>query len=297
MTKYSFVSYQPGYEVAQKEIGFKVTKEWVWPSAHTYQELKDELGENFDNESIIYCLLEDEIVGYTWFDLLPSVETNVVRAWLEFPKLYPRHEQAFPSLIEHALKIMQRKGITNVRTRGSSAVKNSFNLLEKSGFKEIATMSRGVKLYYVYELSKGLLDVDVSNAKECSTPEEFDQCAELATNWYQKPKEWVKDFLKEHYPPDELIAHLYVEDNGKIKATCNIAPNNVVKEISAFYYIYSPNELYLKPLVAKAVSICATQGYKTLVVDLINKHRHFEDFYFTLGFVKGAEMGYYEINI
>ncbi|UCG03743.1 MAG: hypothetical protein JSW11_07105 [Candidatus Heimdallarchaeota archaeon] len=297
MSEYSFESYKPGYEVAQKEIGFTVTKDWVWPSAHTYQELKDELGENFDDESIIYCLFDDEIVGYTWFDLLPSEDPNVVRAWLEFPKLYPRHEQAFPSLIEHALEIMRRKGITNVRIRGSSVVKNSFNLIEKSGFKEVATMGRGIKLYYVYDLAKGPLDVNVSHVKECTSPEEFDKCAELATNWYQKPKEWVKDFLNEHYPPENLIAHLYVEDNGEIKAACNIAPNNVVKEISAFHYIYSPNELYLKPLVAKAVSICANQGYKTLVVDLINKHRQFEAFYFNLGFDKGAEMGFYEINL
>ena len=78
MTKYSFERYKPGYEVAQKEIGFNITKDWVWPSAHTYQELKDELGENFDNESITYCFFDDEIVGYTWFDLLPSEDPNVV---------------------------------------------------------------------------------------------------------------------------------------------------------------------------------------------------------------------------
>jgi len=69
-----------------------VAKNWVWPSAHTYSDLKDEIGDDFDDESIIYCLVDNEIVGYTWFDFLPSSEEESVRAWLEFPKLLSKHE-------------------------------------------------------------------------------------------------------------------------------------------------------------------------------------------------------------
>jgi len=297
MTNYNFKSYQPGFEVAQKEIGFEVVKNWVWPSTHTYDDLKDEIGDDFDNESIIYCLTDNEIVGYTWFDLLPSTEEGVVRAWFEFPKLLPRHEQAFPLLIKQALNVMKEKGITNVRIRGSSVIKDCFSLLEESGFKEIESMARGVKLYYVYDLSKGLLDNSGSEAKECTTAKEFEKCAEIATHWYQKPKEWVIKYLKKTFPPKSTIAHLFVEEEGEVKAACNVAPNKVVKDISAFHYIYSPNEKYLKPLVSKAVSMCLAQGFKTLIVDLINDHRRFEDFYSKLGFTKAAEMGYYEINL
>lgn len=297
MTNYHFKGYKPGFEVAQKEIGFEVARKWVWPSAHTYDDLKNEIGDNFNDESIIYCFADNRIVGYTWFDLLPSTEEGIVRAWLEFPKLLPGHEQAFPLMIEKALEIMKGKGITNVKIRGSSIIKDCFRLLEESGFREIQSMKRGFKLYYVYDLSNGPLKNSSFEAKECTTATEFEKCADIATRWYKQPKDWVLSHLREAFPPELTIAHLFVEKEGDVKAACIVAPNNVVDDISAFHYIYSPNEKYLKPLVSKAITMCIDQGYKTLVVDLINEHRVFEDFYSRLGFTKAAEMGYYEINI
>ncbi len=158
-------------------------------------------------------------------------------------------------------------------------------------------MERGFKLYYVYDLSNGPLENSGLEAKECTTAKEFEKCAEIATLWYKQPKNWALKHLREAFPPELTIAHLFVEEGGDVKAACIVAPNNVVKDISAFHYIFSPNEKYLKPLVSKAVTMCIEKGYKTLVVDLINEHRVFEDFYSKLGFIKAAEMGYYEINI
>lgn len=46
---------------------------------------------------------------------------------------------------------------------------------------------------------------------------------------------------------------------------------------------------YLKPLLARLISNCVDKGYKTLLADLINEHRRYEDIYQALGFTKVAE--------
>ncbi|MHA2363359.1 MAG: hypothetical protein ACXAC7_05340 [Candidatus Hodarchaeales archaeon] len=298
MSDYLFKSYQIGFEVDHYRIGMELSKlNPIWPYFHTFEELKKEIGEDFDPETVLYCLSNDQIVGFTFFDITSSNEEGVVKAWLTYPKVLPGHEEAIPLFIHHAIDVMKKKGVNIVRTRASTMWENSFEIIEQCGFKEHEEYKRGIKVYSVYNLDKGPLNVAVDSTVEvgeCTTEEEFDQCAEIATHWYNKPKDWVKNHLKEVFTPEFTIAHLFIKEDNKVQSACIIAPNEFVKTIAAFYYIYSPNELYLKPLVARAISICIEKGYKTLVVDLIRKHRGFEEFYAELGFKKEAEFGYYE---
>ncbi|MFX0171988.1 MAG: hypothetical protein ACFE9L_08715 [Candidatus Hodarchaeota archaeon] len=294
MTKFSFKSYQKGFEIEQARIGIEVAKNWAWPHAYSLDDLKNKYSGDFDPETVQFCILGNQIIGYTFFEISLPDENGVTQAWLDYPRLLSGYEEAVPLLIEKAIEVMKKKGVNFIRTRVTTMWENSFEIIERSGFLEQEKYKRGAKVYYIYNLANGTINISDLPVSECTTEEEFKKCSELATYWYNEPKDWAKTHLKEKFPPEDTIAHLYVQDDNKVQAACIVAPNELNKSIAAFYYIYSPNERYLEPLVEKAISSCIEKGYKKLLVDLIRKHRGYEDFYSRIGFRKAAEWGYYE---
>lgn len=67
------------------------------------------------------------------------------------------------------------------------------------------------------------------------------------------------------------------------------APNNVRKDTAAMYFVYVKEVEYLPPLLSRVVHSCIQTGCKTLIADLVNEHRGYEDVYRSLGFEKSAE--------
>ncbi len=298
MTKYTIKSYQKGFEIDQIKIEIEATKDMAWPIAYTLEEFKkDYTRHDFDPDTRLFCFFKNKMVGSVLFSISPKNDDGIVEAFLYYPRVLPGYEETILLLIEQAIEVMKKKGVNIARTRANTMWESSFEILEKCGFKEHEVHKRGVKVYSVYDLEKGSLDVPTDSVEECTTDREFEKCAELATNWYNSPIDRVKNHMRELFTPEFTIAHLYVQEKNEFKAACAVAPNLTVKTIAAFYYIYAPEEKYLAPMVAKAISICIEKGYQTLVVDLINEHRKYEDFYSQLGFTKAAEWAYYERQV
>jgi tRNA A37 N6-isopentenylltransferase MiaA len=77
--------------------------------------------------------------------------------------------------------------------------------------------------------------------------------------------------------------------DGKIIASCMSAPNDVRASTAAIYYIYSPDEDSLQPMLVRVVNECVNFGVDNVIADLINEHRQYEPVYQKLGFRKVAE--------
>jgi tRNA A37 N6-isopentenylltransferase MiaA len=67
------------------------------------------------------------------------------------------------------------------------------------------------------------------------------------------------------------------------------APNDVRSSTAAIYYIHTPDENCLKPMLAKVVGKCVDYGVRNVIADLVNDHRQYEPVYQELGFKKVAE--------
>jgi hypothetical protein len=129
---------------------------------------------------------------------------------------------------------------------------------------------------------------------EVNSSAEYDESAELATHWYKMPKDWCKNLLAEWHATGEVITHSFIRYHEKMVATCMAAPNNVRKDTAALYFVYVKEGKYLPPLLSRVVHGCIQRGCKTLIVDLINEQRSYEDIYRSLGFTKSAEWAVYE---
>ena len=104
MTSYTVRSYQPGDELAQAQIGFEVSKDWIWPFAYDLEDLTAMVHRpDFDAGSRLYCLAEGKVIGYLFFDEKPA--EPVPTANLEFPRVLPGHATAADRLMEHALSL------------------------------------------------------------------------------------------------------------------------------------------------------------------------------------------------
>ena len=77
--------------------------------------------------------------------------------------------------------------------------------------------------------------------------------------------------------------------HGKWIAACMAAPNDVRPSTAAIFYIFTPDEDNLKPLLAKVVNTCVAYGSHIVIADLANEHRQYEGTYQNLGFNKVAD--------
>jgi hypothetical protein len=60
------------------------------------------------------------------------------------------------------------------------------------------------------------------------------------------------------------------------------------------YFVYVKEAGFLLPLLSRVVHNCIQKGCKTLIIDLINEQRSYEDIYRSPGFTKSAEWAVYE---
>ena len=146
----------------------------------------------------------------------------------------------------------------------------------------------GYKVYYSYETAWGAPSVPGDPAAEVDPEADLDECAQLAARWYKRPPEWCRSLLEEWHEAG-IIAHVGVREGGRLIAACMAAPNEVRPSTAAIYYIYTPDEHSLKPMLAKVVSECVDYGVHNVIADLIYEHRQYEPVYQALGFRKVAE--------
>lgn len=147
---------------------------------------------------------------------------------------------------------------------------------------------RGYKIYYSYEMGWGKHHIPDDAAEEIDPEKDLGECAEVATHWYKRPPEWCHSYLQEWHMTD-IITHLGVRKQGRIVAACLAAPNDVRPSTAAIFYIYTPDEQCLRPMLAKVINTCVDYGTHNVIADLVDDHRQYEPVYQELGFNKVAE--------
>jgi hypothetical protein len=295
MNKYSIRCYEQGFDAEQARVGFEVANLWLWPLAHDETDLKRIHSQpNFDPETSWYCFDGSKMVGFISMSLSSPESTDKPRAVLFIPRYLPGYEETSDLLIEQSLEVLRRKGFRKVEIQVSTMFKNSAAAMEGWGFAPSQDRGWGYKLYYSYTMPQGELGVNAENVSEVNTSDEYDESAELATHWYKMPKDWCKNLLNEWHATGEVITHSFIRHEGKMVAACMVAPNNVRKDTTAMYFVYAKEAEYLPPLLSRVVHGCIQKGCKTLIVDLINEHRSYEDIYCSLGFVKSTDWAVYE---
>jgi hypothetical protein len=286
MQKYVVRDYQKGFEEDQVRIGLAVARNWIWPYAYNLGDLLQLYAQpDFDPTTRHYCFLGAEMVGYTFSVVTPSEGGGVSTANLDFPRMLPGHEEAAELLIERAFETLKRKGVSRVVGRVTTMCPGDIRLAGRVGF---SVSDWGYKVYYSYEMQWGTLNIPGSAAQEVDPQTDLDECAQIAARWYRRPPEWCRALLTEWHEAG-LITHLGVQEEGRLIAACMAAPNTVRPSTAAIYYIYTPDERSLRPLLARVVDKCVACGVHNVLADLVNEHRQYEPVYQELGFKKAAE--------
>jgi hypothetical protein len=283
---YVVTEYQPGVEAAQARIGHEVARNWIWPYAYDEEDLLEiHTRPDFDPDTRHYGFLGDGMVGYMFSNISPSKDGKTLEAWIDFPRVLPGHEQIAERLVGRALRMLKAKGVARVEGRVTTMCPGDIALAEKMGF---AIRDWGYKVYYSYEMSQGKLDQLDGSAREINLQKDLDNCAHLATRWYQQPPDWCRARLIMHHQL-EIITHAGIWDGSDLIASCLTAPNLIRPSTAANFYIYTPDEHALKLLLVNAVNKCVDHGVNNLIADLIDNHHWFETVYQELGFKKVAK--------
>ncbi len=294
MQKYVIRDYQKGYEPDQVRIGREVAKDWIWPYAYNLEDLlKVHAQPDFDPQTRHYCFLGEAMVGYMFSLITPSDESAAATAYLDFPRMLPGHEQAAELMIARAFERLKDRGVSLVTSRVTTMCPGDLLLAEKMGFSII---DWGYKVYYSYEMEWGKLEIPSEAAEEIDPGKDLDACAAIATNWYKRSQEWCHSLLAEWHE-EGVITHLGVREQGRMLAACMAAPNTVRPSTAAIYYIYTPDEHALKPMLTKVIDNCISYGVQNVIADLVNEHRSYEPIYQKLGFQKVAEWARCEKNL
>jgi hypothetical protein len=199
--------------------------------------------------------------------------------------MIPGHEGAAELLVERVFEVLKRKGVSRVVGRVTTMCPGDIQLAERTGF---SISDWGYKVYYSYEMAWGALSMPVDLAEAVDPEADLDECAQLAARWYKRPPAWCRSLLEEWHEAG-IITHVGVREGGRLVAACMAAPNEVRPSTAAIYYIYTPDERSLKPMLAKVVNECADYGVHNVIADLIYEHRQYEPVYQALGFQKVAE--------
>jgi hypothetical protein len=293
MQKYKIKKYKKGFERDQARIGIDVARNWIWPYAYNLEDLiKIHASPDFDPDTCQYCILEGEMAGYIVSVVSPSQDGKTLKANLDFPRMLPGHEQASDLLIEKAFEILKKKGVTQILGRVTTMCPQDILLAEKSGF---SIYDWGYKLYYSYNKDRGKLNIPFGLVEEVDPENDLVECAELAAKWYKRPSKWCLTHLQEWHNAG-IITHTCIRKNGTIIAACMAAPNEIRPSTAAIYYIYSPEEQSLKPMLINVVNKCVDYGVQNVIADLINEQREYEPVYQELGFTKVAEWARCERN-
>jgi len=217
--------------------------------------------------------------------IMPAEGGAASTANLDFPRMMSGHEGAAELLVERAFETLKRKGVSRVVGRVTTMCPGDIRLAERVGF---SISDWGYKVYYSYEMKWGRLEFPDLGVEEVDPQSDLDECAQIAARWYGRPPQWCRSLLAEWHEAG-LIAHVGVREDGKLVAACMAAPNTVRPSTAAIYYIYTPNERSLRPLLVRVVDKCIDRGIQDVIVDLINEHRQYEPVYQELGFQKVAD--------
>jgi hypothetical protein len=268
-----------------------VAKKWLWPYAYDKEDLlKIHAQPDFDPDTRIYCFLDDNMVGYMYALIKPVGEDGITSAYLDLPRMLPDHEHAASLLIEKMIKILQQKGISRLFGHVTTMAPSDIQLAKDFGFE---IKDWGFKVYYSYEMAQGYLYFPAEQAKEIDPVHDLEKCAEIATRWYGRDKNWCMNLLIEWHARG-IITHQGVWRDGSLVAASMTAPNVLRSSTAAIYYIYTPDDEKLKPMLINVVNRCIEHGTINVIADLIGDHLKYEPIYRQLGFRRVADWARWE---
>lgn len=286
-----------GYRTGDEEefLAFDATaaKDWAWPIAFDAESLR-RVVENpeFSPELFLLAFDGDRLVGHSNSLRMGVNARGEKTAMIFFPRTLPGHEEARQPLVDALCVSLRARGVRAVEMWGCTMWAHSFEWNETHGFCESADRPRGYKIYMTYDLAVPLPPQDHSWVRPVSSDEDRWEAAQLARIWYRQPAPLCLETIRRMEP--EGLAHLIVQENERIVGACLAAESDVRKGLVAIQYIYVENAPALRQLLAGVMNACRAAAMDTLLVDLVNEHRHFEPTYRALGFRKAAEFAVYE---
>jgi hypothetical protein len=295
---YLIRTYETGDENQEYEISIQISLGMVWPYGHTVEELRQDISSpRFDPRSRIYAFADGEMVAYTFFWISRANRFRPKTARLSYPWHLPGHQGAAEPLILRALEILTGElELDSVQMRAGTVWPGSVEVTQRLGFSETEDRPLGFKKYYTYDLARGELAIPTDLVDDFDLSRDLNEASRLACIWYKQSIPWCRDNLMSEVEYYDGFAHLVVRDGEELVAACMVAPNFFTgkETVAALYYQYALRAEALRPMIAEAVKRARTQGFKTLLVDLIYDHLHFEPTYRALGFELAAEFGLYE---
>lgn len=294
MRTYVIKSYHPRYDLDHVRIGNEVAKGWVWPFAHDLLALQNTHNQpDFDPDLHLYAFVDGEMVGFIFGTIHRQTESSIIQAYLNFPRVLNSYEDAEELLMSRALYTLRDKGVSLVTSHVSTMCPNTINVAEKYGF---TIKDWGYKVYYDYEMHWGNIRVPHVSVEEMDPGSDLADCSQLAARWYHKSPAWCLEHLS-LWHQQGIITHSGIRSDNDWIASCMVAPNEIRPSTAAMYYIYSPDELTLRQLLAYVVQKCIRAGITNLIADLVNEHRPYEPIYQKLGFQKVVEWALCELEM
>jgi hypothetical protein len=294
MKTYIIKDYQKGVENDQALIGYLAAKHWVWPYAYDLDDLLAIHAQpGFDPETRHYCYLGEEMVGYMFSTISLEENRGEYQATFDFPRLLPEHKKAADLLVKAAIGRLKDKGVARIVGRVTDMCPADIELAKRFGF---SIFDWGYKMYYSYEIARGELDHTCEGVIAIDLNEFDDEILHQAVESFKRPADWCKKLLSDWHAHG-IIAHLGVREQGKLVASCLVAPNLVRPTTAGIYYIYAADPNSLRKLLGKVIQKCIASGAQNVISDLVNEHRMYESEYQELGFEKAAEWARCELSL
>ncbi len=269
MSDYELKNFQKGFEEDQARVGIKVASNWIFAHQTPADRLKEVYSQpNFDPETRHYCFKGKEMVGFLTTRILEEEEGKPKKASLVFPSVLPGHEKATELLYEKAVEILKNKGVEVVETYASALCGNQVDLANKYGFKYVKDVEN---LLFTLKVSNIDEKEDTSKIRKFDKEKDLEAWIKLVKKYDEADDERIKRIVEELGEDENSIAHLVIEEDGKIVGTTLVWRNPINTSSANLAHTYFTDVKYLKQLTAKAVKIAKKENIDYFLIWLFGK--------------------------
>jgi len=297
---YILKNYQEEFLDAQEKVGKEATKTWKAFGQTPTAQLKQIYSQpDFDPETRHYCFKDDKLVGFLTSNILEEPE-KPKRATLEFPIVLPGHEAAEDLLFERAIKVLQTKGVTVVRTRVSEVWGKTKEFAERWGYTPVELLG----MLYSIELATVSIQETPELAEIANYDHErdFEQMIEIFIREFgMTPEQARNNFESLAKAGDQVAAHFVIRKEGEIigRALALRQEDDPTQAYTATFYVTKDQQRKL--FLTKILKTCKEKGIEKLDTsiygDLLPLKDQLVELYESLGFSYVATISYYEKEI
>ncbi|MFW9852033.1 MAG: hypothetical protein ACFFDS_03770 [Candidatus Thorarchaeota archaeon] len=269
MSAYELKNFQKGFEEDQAKVGVKVASKWIFAHQTPTERLKEVYSQpDFDPETRHYCFKGKEMVGFLTTRVLEEEEGKPKKASLVFPSVLPGHEEATDLLYEKAIETLKNKGVEVVETYASALCGNQVDLANKYGFKYVKDVDN---LLFTLKVSNIDEKEDTSKIRKFDKEKDLEAWIELVKKYDEADDERIKRIVEELGEEENSIAHLVIEEDGKIVGTTLVWRNPINTSSANLAHTYFTDVKYLRQLTAKAAKIAKKENIDYYLIWLFGK--------------------------